>query len=155
MSLKQCSKCNLHLPLEDFHKNKKYKDGREYWCKDCTSKRMKQQYEDNIDARRTASLLSYHKNKDLEKIRARNIRRRYKLSVDEYDRMMLEGCYVCGSLENLVVDHDHNCCSGKETCGNCIRGVLCWGHNIADGQFKSTEEIERYLEYRRNYESTS
>ena len=32
---KKCSKCGEVKSLEDFHKNKNYKDGHHYWCKKC------------------------------------------------------------------------------------------------------------------------
>lgn len=34
-------------------------------------------------------------------------------------------CELCGSEENLSIDHDHACCPGSYSCGKCVRGVLC------------------------------
>jgi hypothetical protein len=145
--MKICTTCKTSKSLDDFHKNKRYKDGREYSCKSCVSLKGKKRYEHVIAINKRW----YAENKDLGKIRQRNIMNRYKMTVEQYDTMLLDGCAVCGALENLVMDHDHECCPSKETCGNCIRGVLCWGHNIADGQFRSIEEVEEYLKYRKSY----
>lgn len=52
-------------------------------------------------------------------------------------------CEVCGSQENLVFDHDHSCCPGQaiDSCGKCIRGILCRNCNLAEGFLKSNEDF--------------
>lgn len=34
-------------------------------------------------------------------------------------------------LYNFAVDHDHRCCSGQDSCGQCIRGIICRDCNMA------------------------
>lgn len=59
---------------------------------------------------------------------------KYKLSPEKF-QMMLESqrscCPLCFKEFDLegsrpfCVDHDHNCCPGEYTCGECVRGLLC------------------------------
>lgn len=83
------------------------------------------------------------------------ISHRYKLTMDKYNILMLGGCEVCGTLENLNIDHDHRCCPGEVTCGKCIRGVLCGPHNRGEGLFASIDEITSLLAYRIKFESAA
>ncbi len=58
---------------------------------------------------------------------------RYNLSQPEFDRMLkAQGgvCAICRLAKAFNVDHDHTCCSGANTCGNCIRGLLCFRCNL-------------------------
>lgn len=50
-------------------------------------------------------------------------------------------CDLCGERPSagrggqlqFVVDHDHTCCEGPNSCGLCVRGLLCQGCNIRIG----------------------
>lgn len=97
--LKECGRCRERLPVELFHKNRNAADGLQHYCKLCvkTKTRMASY---KIDEAQFLTLLT------------------------EQD----EACASCGELaadgETLHVDHDHNCCPGKYTCGQCVRGLL-------------------------------
>lgn len=82
----------------------------------------------------------------------RNIWKKYRLRLPEYEELTKDGCEICGVKENLHIDHDHDCCPGEVTCGKCIRGVLCSNHNRGEGYFKSIEEITGLLAYRLKFE---
>lgn len=64
---------------------------------------------------------------------AARLKRKYNLTPQEYDQMLAEQggvCGLCGKTpeqngRRLAVDHDHACCPGRTTCGQCIRGLLC------------------------------
>lgn len=61
------------------------------------------------------------------------------------------GCAVCGSLENLCLDHDHSICQEKSVCNLCYRGILCRDCNFALGQVKESSErlvkLAKYIEW--------
>lgn len=82
----------------------------------------------------------------------RNRKRSFKMSPSEYEAMFASQdskCAACGSGDfsghrNGVphIDHDSSCCpTGSETCGKCVRGILCWRCNLALGMVK--DEIAR------------
>lgn len=71
-------------------------------------------------------------------------------------------CMVCGdpllavesvdgrSMDATVVDHNHACCPGEQSCGRCVRGLLHGRCNRGLGFFKDNPAILRraadYLE---------
>lgn len=60
-------------------------------------------------------------------------------------------CGICSvGNQRLVIDHDHRCCSAGESCGACVRGLLCYGCNTAIGGPRSDPDVLRtaiaYLE---------
>lgn len=70
---------------------------------------------------------------------------KYRLTVERYLDMLEEqgyGCAICGSdspgdvrANRFHIDHDHRCCPGSTSCGQCVRGLLCRGCNTALGNF--------------------
>ncbi len=61
------------------------------------------------------------------------IRRFHQLLRDQGD-----ACAICKDPfgETIpCIDHDHRCCPGSNSCGKCVRGLLCRGCNIMMGYY--------------------
>lgn len=117
--MKQCNKCKEFKPFTEFNKHKTCKDGYNTYCRPCF----------NIQ-----TLNGKH-------------RRRYGLTTEQITEMKKAGCELCGTQENLHIDHNHNT--------NEIRGVLCTNCNRGLGHFKDSPELlekaKEYLEKKGNY----
>src|SRR5208282_209675 len=71
----------------------------------------------------------------------RTAQRRFHISRAEQLRLYSQPCRICGQhAKTMCIDHDHSCCPGKETCGECIRGVLCHQCNARLGWFERNQE---------------
>ena len=81
---------------------------------------------------------------------------RYKMTIEDYERMLeLQGggCMLCGSKPTAIalsVDHDHACCpKRRNSCGRCIRGLLCTTCNrdigVIEKWLPRFQEIQDYL----------
>lgn len=124
---KQCSKCKVEKPLEEFHKNKKAPEGRHYHCKVCRKEESLKQY--NLTVNCYKKLVELQGNK----------------------------CAICGTsnpkgtstLNRWYVDHNH--LTGE------VRGLLCSPCNTGLGNFYDNSKFLRkaaeYLDTRGNYAS--
>ena len=132
-----CKKCGEQRDDSEFPVYKVIGD-REYrrkTCNLCYYSDMRKWNEKNPDAKQRAY-----------------VARVWGLTLEEYRELLTGGCEVCGTLEQLTIDHDHECCPGKETCGECIRGVLCNRHNLAEGNLRGDpEEAYALAEYMKKH----
>lgn len=124
---KECQRCSQWLPEDSFYSQKGTRDGLQSQCRRC--------------------------HRDGRLIRS------YGVDVAWYDARLAEqggGCAICGSNENagrlLVVDHDHSCCPGPNSCGGCVRAILCDPCNRALGLMADTpERLEAAATYLRRH----
>ena len=69
----------------------------------------------------------------------RRIKVTYGITAEDYFAILARqggGCGVCGRKlvrKRYSVDHDHSCCAGPTSCGNCVRGLLCSACNTFIG----------------------
>jgi hypothetical protein len=115
--LKNCTKCKKEKPLNKvyFPLHNKTKSGFDSWCRECRST-----YRNEIRRGLYRSMIS---DTDLKEI-IKNVKE----------------CVICGSIENLVVDHCH--------IENKIRGMLCNHCNKGLGHFRDDPDL---LEFARIY----
>lgn len=58
---------------------------------------------------------------------------------------------------SYAIDHDHRCCTGNESCGKCVRGLLCSQCNLSLGHFEKmtkTAGLAEVLTYLGLHEET-
>jgi hypothetical protein len=131
---KICSKCKQDLPLSAFYKHRVNK--LQSYCKKCNA------LHSSDWSRKNAAFVK-------QRVRNRLVNRKFKLTSEQFDSLLLlqNGvCAICkrpevrkdrlGTVRSLVVDHDHSCCPRTITCGKCIRGLLCDACNLGLGAFQ-------------------
>ena len=122
--MKTCSMCKLNKPISLFNKSGNKRQFMNAYCKPCQA--------------------IYDKRY--------NLKRRFNITVEDYNTMFLEQggcCAICKKHQSnfkrsLHIDHDHS--TGK------VRGLLCFACNSAIGKFEESEEIiNNSLEYLREW----
>lgn len=130
--MRRCCGCGETKPLDHFY-------AKHYRCKPCFNARQKAWRAANPEKSR-----SYIKKWDTSNREARRwarLRRMYGLTPEAFAELLeSQGgcCAICRTPEPSGrgywhVDHDHSCCSGEESCGECVRGLLCSRCNQAIG----------------------
>lgn len=127
--------------------------GRVRRCKECSTARREAPYPGPRCA--THHRLKRHAAK--RAAHARHLARTYNLTIDRYERLYeAQGrhCATCpatGQARLLAVDHDHGCCRGRVSCGECIRGLLCSFCNKTLGHHRDRPEaLEAMADYLRH-----
>jgi hypothetical protein len=151
---KTCTKCKETKTL-DLFVTLKGKPGS--WCKKCNSENAKANYRRKNPNAKDMSIyeLKYGKRDDPDYLRKWNWYNNYNLTPEKIEYILTvqaNKCPVClseFSEENrFYVDHDHTCCSGKKSCGDCVRGFLCNTCNSALGKLQdNTETLHRAITY--------
>ena len=130
--MKKCPKCGNLLEDSNFYiqKSGRHKGKLSSWCKSCCSKKSSERYKNNKEECNRAHREWVQKNKD--KVAFTKAKSAYGISKEEYDSLIRK-CQICGSEENLVIDHSHQ--SGR------IRGMLCSNCNKGLGFFKDNPAL--------------
>lgn len=136
---KLCTACKETKAVAEFYSMKRNKSGLHSWCKQCSR---------DAERRRPRVVTD-----GVKAIELKSGLRKFNLTVEQY-RYMLESqggvCAICRTpptTVRLAVDHDHACCPGNYSCGQCVRGLLCNGCNQGLGR------LELYLKEAMSYVS--
>lgn len=122
MSPKICTKCGKEFPAttEFFFKDKRTKDGLQYFCKKCAYKRKQEWRKENRESARKTHL-----------------KHRYGITIEDYKELYNNQngmCKICGTrYDILYIDHNHK--------NDKVRGLLCSNCNAGLGMFKENKLI--------------
>jgi hypothetical protein len=117
---KLCWKCSQWQQESEFYLQSRFSDGLDKNCKTCVG--------------------------------AATRKAKYGVDVEPILETQQGKCAICNKgigVSTLVVDHDHACCPGARSCGDCVRGLLCKKCNLGLGAFGDDTEAlmnaARYL----------
>lgn len=89
------------------------------------------------------------------------VAKQYNLTPEQYEalrsllRRNSKGQYICPLCDRnqaRCVDHDHECCPGKTSCGKCVRGLICSPCNKFLGHLRDNPEaFARFIVYLESY----
>jgi hypothetical protein len=115
------------LPLDHFTKHAMTRDRLRGECRACRTEESREY------RRRKPEIAAAASKRWREKNRAKAtratwramVRKKYGLSLEEYNEIIARGCAICGAAEGkMCLDHDH--LSGRvrdALCGHCNRGI--------------------------------
>ena len=163
--MKRCPACGVEKPLDEFHRSKRSRDGRGFYCKDCSCAKTRAWNAAHRELARSSvrawqsahpeySTLSSRKQRAArpEHYRAQaregHLRRKYGLSLDAVEamyRMQRGCCALCDrpmadwrSTRLVHVDHDH--------ITNRVRGLTHVNCNTALGVVEDVG-VEKFVAY--------
>ncbi len=147
--MKTCPQCHVTKPFDKFYRRKGAKDGRAPWCADCSGASRREWYAIPENRARVKENARQYSIKNRPKEFARNLKRMYGLTVDDYHSLLLRHSFRCGICRVKFdkpkplrphVDHCHD--TGK------VRGLLCSNCNIAIGLLNDrVDVIQKAAEY--------
>lgn len=78
------------------------------------------------------------------------LKMKYSLTMERMRELEdVSACSICGAKRDarFAIDHDHACCSGAKSCGDCVRGVLCSQCNLLLGDRITSDWLARAWMY--------
>jgi len=168
MTTKLCRKCVNVKEVQEFNQAKGRKDGLQPYCRECQNNGARNKY--NRDLVQAREYGRTKRNKNLEKVRARDRRwyhanrvsesarkrlAKYGITPERFELMKQQQdnkCAMCkvdkpGGMGEWHVDHNHKCCPGTKSCGKCIRGLLCFRCNVEVGIIEDPVWLRNAIKY--------
>lgn len=159
----ECNSCLIVKPIDQFALERRATNRRKT-CNACRNSTKKPKTAEQRENQRAYARDYYAKNKDKYAaiVRENHLIKSYRMTTAQYDQMLaLQGgqCAICGSddpdrlakgkqRKSFAIDHDHSCCPGSRSCGQCVRGLLCHPCNQGIGSLNDDpERLRKAIDY--------
>lgn len=171
--MKPCSRCKETKGFDQFSKASNKPDGYQIRCKACAKEVYWENREDLVEKKRVYNDTNresinakgkIYRDTDPDKNKNRKLKYYYNITLDQYNNMLEEQNHVCAIChginkttgKDLFVDHDHACCPGGRSCGECVRGLLCnicnWAIGALNDDPDNFDRAKQYiLDHRHDY----
>lgn len=138
---RECKRCKKNLPISDFGKNRREKDGTHRQCRKCNTEVAMLRYNKRVERKRRPRGLGAKRRPGGRALESRIARmRKYGLTLEDYDSLLeaqSRVCKICGKEHTkgkpLVVDHCHKT--------GLVRGLLCGPCNSGLGFMRDNEDL--------------
>jgi hypothetical protein len=154
-----CIRCEAWKNFDEFAKAPRMKRGYHSWCRACLATYNEEKNASKTEEereRRRAARRSYQpkymrewREKNPDKAAAQALKYRWGLTPEQFQHMLAEQQGEClnpsCSSPATDLDHDHSCCPGAKSCGQCIRGILCHRCNVRLGWIEKDLDLVRGL----------
>lgn len=125
-------------------------------CRDYRNKRRDECRAQGLCFRHKEPILPGRKDRCAKCVESRLLKI-FKITATDYQNRLQQqnnACPICKTVftETPVIDHDHACCdttnTKPNTCGKCVRGVLCDKCNWGIGSFNdNVEKLQAAIDY--------
>jgi hypothetical protein len=109
---------------------------------------------DAAESRKRPEVRAYHAEYNKTRVKHRRLAK-YNLTESDLDALIQacgSACSICqkplSTFAEMNIDHDHSCCPGRNSCGKCVRGILCMPCNQGLGFFRDSQDrLSDAIEY--------
>ena len=123
-----CRKCGEAKEMDLFKRDKTCANGYRHTCVACFRAEQSLRHHSSKNDPAYRALLTRNRRKH-------DLKRKYGLTPEQADKMIADGCAICGRQQGrrLAIDHCHK--TGR------VRGALCTSCNNGIGLFRDSQEL--------------
>lgn len=145
--LKTCPRCEGQFPLTYYPPSKQHN---QLWvCHPCAMVRLSAERAADPERFSTYTRKAYRRNDSRYLVHGITAQRAAEMVAEQGGC-----CPICtdpidlANTRQTAIDHDHACCPGRTSCGDCVRRILCRSCNTFVGLLElRPERVERALLY--------